>query len=145
MRVAGRRVGYIVAAVINIAMWYTINVWPGWQVVPFLTHDVRQVLAVVNLSLVVGVVANLVYMIDDAPWLRPLGDLVTTSVGLVAMARVLQVFPFDFSRVAFDASSLVRVLLIVGLVAAAVGIAVQFVVLVRRIIAGEKGAVRKSH
>jgi hypothetical protein len=140
--VVARRAGFVVAAMINIVMWYAVNVWPGWQVVPFLTDDTRQVLAVVNLSLIVGVLVNLVHVTYDAPRLRPLGDLVTTGVGLIAMIRVLRVFPFDFSDFSFDASSLARVLLIIGIVGAALGVAVQFVTLVRRIIAGEAGAAR---
>lgn len=141
--VTPRRAGFIVAAMINIVMWYAVNVWPGWQVVSFLTDDTRQVLAVVNLSLIVAVLVNLVYVAYEARWVRPLGDLVTTGVGLIAMIRVLRVFPFDFSDFSFDASSLARVLLIVGIVGAALGVAVQFVVFVRRIIEG--GAAEAHH
>lgn len=131
--VAAPRAGFIIGASLNIVMWYAVNMWPGWHALPFLADDTRQVLGVVNLSLLAGVIANLVYVLHYAPWLRPLGDLVTTGVGLVAMVRVLQVFPFDFSGFSFDGSSLARVLLIVGILGAAVGIAVQFVKLVRTI------------
>jgi hypothetical protein len=39
--VATRRVGYVVAAVGEATLLYLVNVWPGWQAVPFLTADTR--------------------------------------------------------------------------------------------------------
>ena len=129
-----RRVGYIVAAVVNVVLWYAINVRPGWQVVPFLTEDMSNVVGLINLSLVAGIVANLVYVAYDAGWVRPLGELLTTGIGLVALVRIVQVFPFAFDATSFDGSSLVRVVLYVAIFGAAVGVIVQFLALVRRLV-----------
>jgi hypothetical protein len=131
-----RRAGYVVAAVVNAAMLYVINVWPGWQAVPFLTGETRQVLGLVNLSVVVGLVANLVYLANDAPWLKSLGDLVTTAVGLVVIVQVWLVFPFSFDDWSADWSWLVRLMLVVAGVGASIGIVVQFVSLIGRIAHG---------
>ncbi|HYN66550.1 MAG TPA: hypothetical protein VES93_06645, partial [Ornithinibacter sp.] len=43
-----------------------------------------------------SLVANLVYVVWDPTWLKALGDLVTTSVGTLAMVRIWQVWPIDF-------------------------------------------------
>lgn len=47
-------------------------------------------------------VANLVYLLHDPRWLKALGDVVTTAVGLVAVLRMWAVFPFDFGDSSFD-------------------------------------------
>jgi hypothetical protein len=134
--VATRRVGYVIAALFNATLLYLVNVWPGWRAVSFLTQDTRQVLGLVNLSLAVGLVANLVYLAKDGPRLKALGDLVTTGIGLVVMVRIWQVFPFDFAGWSTDWSGLVRVLLAVGIVGSVIGIAVQLISLVRQLANG---------
>ena len=122
--VGSRRVGYVVAVLINAAMLYAINQWPGWQDVPFLTADTELVLGIVNASIVVNLVANLVYLARDPRWLKALGDVVTTAVGLAAMVRIWKVFPLDVSD---RWELLVRALLVVGIVGSAIGIVVAIV------------------
>ena len=134
--VATRRAGYVIAIFFNVALLYLINVWPGWQAVSFLTESTRQVLGLVNFSLAAGVVANVVYLVHDGLLLKALGDLVTTAIGLASMVRVWQVFPFNFSGWSFDWSLLVRVLLIVGIVGASLGILFQFGALLRQLVNG---------
>ena len=57
--------------------------------------------------------------------------LVTAGIGLIVMIRIWNVFPFDFSDSAFDWTFVVRLLLVVAMVGAAIGIVVQFVTLIR--------------
>ena len=122
--VGSRRVGYVVAVLVNAAMLYAVNRWPGWQEVPFLTKDTELVLGLVNASIVVNLVANLVYLVRDPVWLKALGDVVTTAVGLAAMVRIWKVFPLDVSD---RWELLVRALLVVGIVGSAIGIVVAIV------------------
>ena len=126
---AARRAGYVVAVVVNAAMLYLVNRWPGWEAVPFLTDTTVLVIGLVNASLVVGVVANLVYLVADPPRLRALGDLVTTSVGLAAIVRIWQVFPFDVTGTPWEA--VLRVLLALAAFGSGVGIIVALVGVVR--------------
>ena len=120
-RTAGaRRAGYVVAALVNALLLALTNTWPGWDAVPVLTGDTPRVLGLVNASLVASVVANLVYLLRDPPWLRAVGDLVTTSIGLAALVRIWQVFPFEVE----DGWRLViRLLLALGAVGSVIGIA----------------------
>ena len=128
--VGARRLGYTIAAVVNAAMLYAVNVWPGWQVVPFLTADTAAVIPAVNAALVVGLVANAVYVLQDPPWLKALGDLVTNVVGLVAVVRVWQVFPFTFGDATFDWELVARWALAIGFLGSVIAIAVALVSLV---------------
>ena len=92
----GRRAGYVVAAVIDAAMLYAVNRWPGWDALGFLTDRTPEVLGLVNASMLVSLVANLTYLVHDGPRWRATGDLAVTAVGLAALLRIWRVFPFDF-------------------------------------------------
>src|SRR5688572_13276695 len=113
---AARRIGYLLAALINISVLFAVNVVPGWDVLPFLTADTGRVLPVVNLSLVVGIVANLAYVARDSGWFRSFGDLIIAAVGLAALARIWVVFPFDFDAHSFNWGLVTRIVLVVAIV-----------------------------
>jgi hypothetical protein len=140
--VAARRFGYIVAAAITAAIWFVINVWPGWQDLSFLTDQTTEVLWLVNVSLVVSVAVNLIYAVYDPVWLKALGDLVTTSIGLAVLVRAWQVFPFDFSDYSIDWAVIARVVLVIGIVGSCIGIVVQLVTLMRLAVVGGLGGRR---
>lgn len=129
--VRGRRAGYVVAAVLNALMLYAVNRWPGWQSLGFLTDRTPEVLGLVNASMAVSLVANVVYLWRDGPRVRATGDLVGTAVGLAAMVRIWQVFPFDFGDSSLDWALLVHILLGVGIFGSVVGIIVSLRQLVR--------------
>jgi hypothetical protein len=126
---ASRRVGYVIAIAVNLLMLYLVNVRPGWDAVPFLTDETVEVLYLVNLSLVVGVAVNVLYLGYDGRWFVALGGLATTGVGVVVLVRMWQVFPF-----AFPADSnwalVARVLLMLAMAGSVIALIVQFVQLV---------------
>lgn len=129
--VAARRTGYAIAIVVNAMVLFAANVWPGWEAVPFLTSDAALVMGLVNASLIVSLVVNVVYLFRDPRWVRALGDLLTTSVGLAAMVRIWQVSPFDFGDSEFEWIRVVQILLFVGIVGSVIGIVTAIVSLVR--------------
>lgn len=129
--VSGGRFGYVIGVLINAALLYAANVWPGWEAVPFLTEATVLVIGLVNASILVNLAANLVYLMTDPPWLKALGTMLTTAVGILAMVRIWQVFPFDFDGASFDWSLVVRILLGLGIVGGAIGIIAAFVSFVR--------------
>lgn len=106
---AARRVGYLIAAGINAVLIWIVNVWPGWEAVPFLTPDAADVIRLVNLSLVLSILTNVVYSVRDPAWVKALGSVVTTAVALAVTIRTLGVFPFDFGDSGVDWSPWVRV------------------------------------
>jgi hypothetical protein len=129
---AARRVGYLVGIVVSAALLFILNGQPGWQALPFLTSDTSQVIGLVNLSLAVSLSLNVVYLFYDPPWLKSLGDLITSGIGLAVAIRIWQVFPFVFQGSAAWWSTAVRVLLILVIVGSAISIVVQAVSLARR-------------
>ncbi|GAA2112193.1 hypothetical protein GCM10009841_35640 [Microlunatus panaciterrae] len=130
--ITSRRVGYIVAILVNGAMFGLINVTPGWRAVPFLTSETPQVVGLVNASIVASAVVNAIYLFNDARWLRACGDLVATSIGLVALIRVWQVFPFDYGATSFDWVLLTRIVLVVGIAGSIIAIIVALATLALR-------------
>lgn len=129
--VGARHFGYVVGALVNVALLYLANIWPGWEAVPFLTAETLLVMGLVNASIVSNIVANAVYLVSDPPWLQALGSMVTTTIGLLAIVRIWQVFPFAFGTSSVDWTLVVRVMLIVSIVGSVIAIIVAFVKLVR--------------
>lgn len=130
-----RRFGYVVGALINVAMLGFVNIWPGWEAVPFLTAETLLVLGIVNASIVSNIVANAIYLVNDPPWLQALGSIVTTTIGMLALLRIWQVFPFEFAGTSNDWPLVVRILLIVSIVGSIIAIIVGFVRLIKCVVA----------
>lgn len=112
---AARRFGYVVGVLINIAVLWAVNVWPGWEPIPFLTAQTAAVIGVVNASIWVNLAVNAVYAVDDNPWIKFLGTLASNAMGIFAMLRIWEVFPFDFGDSAVDWALVTRVVLVVGI------------------------------
>lgn len=118
---------------INAALLYALNAWPTWHAVPFLTPRTAEVLGLVNASLIVGLIVNVVYLAVTSPPIWALGQLVVLAVGLAAAFQIWNVFPFDFGAYSFDWALVVRILLVVGIVGSIIGLIVQFGMLIRSV------------
>ncbi|MDO8107980.1 hypothetical protein Q6348_12315 [Isoptericola sp. b441] len=125
-----RRAGYLVAVALDLVLLGLIFRWPGWESLAFLTQDTTVVLPWVAAQIWTGVAVNLVWVAADPRWLRALGDLATSALGLVAALRVLDVFPFAFDEGGFPWATAVRVVLWVGIVGSGIGVLVNLVRLV---------------
>ena len=119
---AGRRVGYALAIGINIVMlWVVYNVldW-GWP--PFITEDWSRVRGLIALSMIVAILANLAFMAYDPKWFRGFGDATQGVFAVIASARVLAVFPFDYSAYTGPWEFLTRAVLIIAVIGTGIGI-----------------------
>ncbi|MGY1792409.1 hypothetical protein ACI796_00345 [Geodermatophilus sp. SYSU D00525] len=125
---AGRRAGAAATVLADAVLLLLIHVWPGWDVVPFLTDETTRVLPYVDAVLVAGIVVGLVQLARPGGGSVPAGTLVTTVVGLVATVRVLQVFPFDLGP-GWEVT--VRVVLWLGIVGGIVGTVTALLALLR--------------
>lgn len=131
---AGRRFSYAVGIVVSLLILGAINVWPGWQAVPFLTADTVLVLPYVNAAFVLGIIVNGILLVADPPWLKAICYLVSGIVGLIATIVLWQVFPFEWEHFFFDATLVVRLLLAIGILGGIFGVAVQAVDFVRALL-----------
>ena len=125
------RGGNVGSALVNAAMLWGINIWPGWQVLPFLTSDMTRVLGTINASLTAGIVVNLVFVVIRNRGIMALGNLVVLGIGLAAVLRLWEVFPFDFGDSWSGWPVVVRVLLGLGIAGSIIGALVEIVALFR--------------
>ena len=126
-----RKVGYLVAVVVNVAIWVVVNVRPGWRELPFLTEDFLDVVWLVNLSLVTSALVNLVYLFYDPAWFKSVSQIGLLAIGLAASIRTWQFFPFDFSSYMFPWDAMARVLLGLAIFGSFVAIVVEIVKLTK--------------
>ena len=79
---------------------------------------------------------ELVRAFVDPPWLRALGNVLTTGISLAVMVRSLQVFPFDFGQSEVDWALWVRIGLWLLSLALGIALVVQVGQLLRVLLSG---------
>lgn len=115
----------------NVALLVIANNILDWGWLPWLTEDFRDVLPILNASVIASIVANAAYLAYDRPAFKALVELGLAIIGLVVAVRFWQVFPFDFSAYDFPWGTLVRWLLGVGIFGTSLAIIIQVVRLIR--------------
>jgi hypothetical protein len=139
----GRRAGYVVAIVINMAMLIVAQNILEWGWFPFLTSDFGGVLPWISFSLIATIVVYVVYLLRDSPTVKSTGQIGLNLINLVATYQVWLAFPFDFSAYDFNWNAVVRFLLIVAMVGAGIGALVEGVKLARQATDGKE--MRDAH
>jgi len=123
--VGGRRGGYFGSLVVSLVMLVLVNVWPGWEAVPFLTARTVLVIGAVNASIIARAIADLVNVVVDLPRPRAFGDIISIGFGLIALVQIWQVFPLDVIGTGWEVVA--RALLALGVVGGAIGMIEAFV------------------
>lgn len=95
---------------------FLVNSWPGWESIPFLTSSAASLLWLVNLSLSIGLLAQLACAMDDATRVQAFGVYAVALVNTVLLSSLLHVFPFDYGDVDPAWASATRLVLAVLLV-----------------------------
>lgn len=131
-----RVLGYLVAAGVSVALIWLVNVAPGWRWLPFLSDDFARVVGWVTLAFVVNAVVNLVHVGFDPVWARRLGEAVTAAVGCVVTLQLLIVFPFD---VGAGWATLLRVVLVLGVLGTGIGAIANLATALRHLVAAPEG------
>jgi hypothetical protein len=119
---AARRSGYVGTVVFEALVLVAINWWPGWDVLPFLTQETERVVGWVNASIVVYVAVYALYVLWDPRGLRAVGEIVTSTFGVVVTSRVWQVYPFETGDDWSGWGLVAHVLLGLGIVGSAIGV-----------------------
>jgi hypothetical protein len=130
LKSAGRRLGYAIAVVINVAGLIIVQNILDWGWLPFLTDEFVEVVPWISFSLVLSIVANLIYQFNDTPIVKSMGQILINLVGIFVTFQVWQVYPFDFSAYQFDWDLITRIVLILAIVGSGIGALTEAVKLV---------------
>ncbi|MEN8114309.1 MAG: hypothetical protein ABFS21_07965 [Actinomycetota bacterium] len=127
----GRRVGYVVAVVINVVLIFVVVNLLSWGWLPFLTEDFENLLPILILSLLVSGMVNLAWIVYDPRWFRAAGQIVDNLTSLLVVVVTYKVFPFDFSPYRINWETIVRVVIVLTAFALVIATIAEFVKLIR--------------
>ena len=120
-------INYILAGIFDGIFLYVLRQLPRWNV-PFITEAYPEILGAVTVSLSVQIAFSAVLVLFHPLWLHYLAQVVFSGVSVMALAVVIQVFPFDFSALVDSwLNTVVRIVLIVALVGTVIGGVVNLV------------------
>ena len=141
---AARRTGYVFAIIINAALLFGINIWPGWDILPFLSPDFATLVGLVNASICVSLAVQVIYLFNDSTPVKSLGDIAAMVLPIVIGFQMWQVFPFDFGDQTFDWELLFRVMIVLGIVGMGIAVVVNLVTAVRSMVSASRGTPSRS-
>lgn len=128
---AARQTGYAIAAGLNAVMLWVVSQLLEWGWPTFLTADFEEVLPIIQLSFVASIAANLAHMFYDPPWFKSAGQVVVSAIGLVAVLRILSVFPFDFTGYDLPWITISRAILWIAVFGTSIGVIAESAKLIR--------------
>ncbi len=128
---AGRRLGYVIAIVVDVLLILFINDWPTWRVFPFLTSATPGILWAFDGSLITAVAFTVSLAIAHRAWLLLLRDLVAAAWAIVLFVALLVVYPFRFAPASIDWNILAVFIIVAGIAGATAGFVVQVIRLAR--------------
>lgn len=133
---AGRRLGYLIAIVVNAAFLAVVGNPSTWDLVPFLTEAFADVWPLLRLSLLATIAMNVIYLWYDDQVFRATTQIALSGLALAVTLRLYDVFPFDFT--AYDPAweDGVTTVLVVAIVGTGIGIVVEVVRLARALAPG---------
>jgi hypothetical protein len=134
---AGRIAGYSATITWNVVLliffsffhqyiaWYHVEPDGSVTRLSMLTSDYFAWLPILVTALVISVAANILLIIYDRYWLREIIQIILTVIGLVVVANLVSIFPFDFSVIPnATAVDIVPVVVTIVLIIIAVGLGV---------------------
>ena len=92
-----RRAGYVVSALINVALIIVVQNILEWGWLPFLTDEFEEVVPITVFSLTASAIANAVFVAYDALPFKTLIEIGLSIIALIVIVRTYQVFPFEFT------------------------------------------------
>jgi hypothetical protein len=137
---AERRVGYAVAALINVVGLWIVHHLLEWEWPSFLTDDFQDLLPYLTASFTATIIVNLLWAIRDPAWFRHTAQIGLNLVAIRAAVRTWEIFPFDFTGYTSAWETGARVLIVIGLFGLMVATIVEIVGLVRSCLASDERA-----
>lgn len=144
-RTTSRRIGYLIAALVDVVALFLINVAPGWRALPVLTEDAAAVAVTATIALAVALVFHLACLLRPHRAPARLADAVTTAAALIPLAHLRAAFPFAFDDGAADWADITRTALTIAIGVMSIMLLVQLVLLVRALTTTERHNDANSH
>ena len=91
-----RRIGYAFSLAGTTAAAVIVNVWPSWHAVPYITDAAEPVIQLINISLLLRIAFNVIFLFLESPVLTAGCDLMSAVIGLAALILMWTTFPFSF-------------------------------------------------
>ncbi len=91
-----RKFGYIVTILINLALIYVANNLLSWKI-PWLKTSFVQCLWAINLSFMVTIFVNFIFLFFDRRWFRHLMEAFSNVFSFLSGFIFWRVFPLDIS------------------------------------------------
>jgi magnesium-transporting ATPase (P-type) len=134
---AGRVTGYSASIFWNVILliffsffhqyiaWYHVQSDGSVTGLSMLTGDYFTWLPILVTALVISIAANIIMIIYDRFWFREIIQIILTVIGVVVVANLISIFPFDFSVIpSTTAVDIVPVVVTIALIIIAVGLGV---------------------
>jgi hypothetical protein len=125
------RIGYSIAIAVNLVLLVITQNILEWGWAPFLTADFALVEPWISLSLTASIIVNIIYLFDDSPMVKGIGQVGVNLFSAYVTYQILQVFPFDFSAYVFDWEVVARVVLVLAIIGASIGAVAEIAKLVK--------------
>jgi hypothetical protein len=146
---AGRIAGYSASIFWNVVLliflsffyqyiaWYHVEPDGSVTRLSMLTSDYFAWLPILVIALVISVAANILLIIYDRYWLREIIQIILNVIGVVVVANLVSIFPFNFSVIPnATAAYIVPVAATIFLIIVAVGLGVGALVRFIKLIVG---------
>jgi len=118
---------YLIAILINLLFLYIANNLIYWNL-SFIAASFGDVLWAINLSLIVAIVANVSFILYDHSGFKIVSKIIMSFTALIAAFTILTVFPFVINQ--FIIAVGLKILIIIGILAAVVSIIFQIMKMV---------------
>ncbi|MCE7698504.1 MAG: hypothetical protein K8E24_006610 [Methanobacterium paludis] len=92
-----KKSSYIIAVIVNLILLYIFNSIPSWNI-SFITGTFRDVLLIFNLSVIVTITGNILFLIYSQSWFRNVMQAIMHFLGFLVAYTFYVVFPFNFSQ-----------------------------------------------
>lgn len=110
----------------------------SWSFTPFITPGFDTWLPIFNAATIIAIIGNIILIVNDSFYFDNITNIVMHIFGIVSVATLLSLFPFDFSvipdanlnQVLFPVLRIVFIFILVGL---SIGILVRFIRIILKI------------
>ena len=123
-----RRLGYMIAIVIQFVMLYIILHLYDWNV-PFLTEEYNDLLWYLRASFYASIIAYAVFLLYDPKWFRHLLKAVTNIVFALSTIMFYVIFPFNFPTEQLN--KIVKIILLVIMIISLISILTELFAAIR--------------